>query len=151
MGVSIRAYGRHRGVSDTAVCKAIKAGRITAEPDGTINPKKDDGEWSRNTDVGQQRGEQQQKAVPRAALDAVSETLREQGTHAGGTTCMQARAANVFRITRKERDSWVSWPMRVSATMAADLGVDAHALHVALEHHLREHLAELAELKLRVD
>ena len=40
MGISIRAYGRHRGVSDAAVRKAIKAGRITAEPDGTIDRKR---------------------------------------------------------------------------------------------------------------
>ena len=31
MGLSIRAYARHRGVSDTAVHKAIRAGRITPE------------------------------------------------------------------------------------------------------------------------
>ena len=36
MGISIRAYARHRGVSDTAVHKAIRAGRITPEADGTI-------------------------------------------------------------------------------------------------------------------
>lgn len=36
MGVSIRAYGRHRGVSEAAVRKAIRAGRITPERDGTI-------------------------------------------------------------------------------------------------------------------
>ena len=42
MGISIRAYGRHRGVSDAAVRKAIKAGRITPEPDGSIDPDKAD-------------------------------------------------------------------------------------------------------------
>jgi hypothetical protein len=31
MGVSIRAYARHRGMADNAVRKAIKAGRITPE------------------------------------------------------------------------------------------------------------------------
>ena len=35
MGLSIRAYARHRGVSDAAVRKAIAAGRITPEADGT--------------------------------------------------------------------------------------------------------------------
>ncbi|TCP01019.1 hypothetical protein EV676_1301, partial [Caldimonas thermodepolymerans] len=35
MGLSIRAYARHRGVSDTAVHKAIRTGRITPEADGT--------------------------------------------------------------------------------------------------------------------
>jgi len=42
MGLSIRAYARHRGVSDTAVHKAIRAGRITPEADGTIDPDKAD-------------------------------------------------------------------------------------------------------------
>jgi hypothetical protein len=35
--------------------------------------------------------------------------------------------------------------------MAAKLDVDAHALHVALEAAVREHLAELGELNPRVD
>jgi len=156
MGISIRAYGRYRGVSEAAVRKAIRAGRITPDPDGTIDPAKADAEWTRNTDVAQQRGEQkrkatgqQRRAVPQAALNAVSETLTEHGTPGGGTTYMQARAANevlkaqtarirlqqlkkelvdrskalahVFRLARQERDAWMSWPARVSAQMAAEL------------------------------
>jgi hypothetical protein len=35
--------------------------------------------------------------------------------------------------------------------MAAKLGVDAHAMHVALEAALREHLQELGDLRPRVD
>ena len=42
MGVSLRAYAKHRGVSDTAVRKAIKSGRIQAETDGTIDIAKVD-------------------------------------------------------------------------------------------------------------
>ena len=49
MGLSIRAYAQHRGVSHTAVGKAIKAGRIPQEPDGTIDPAKADAAWNRNT------------------------------------------------------------------------------------------------------
>ena len=49
MGLSIRAYAQHRGVSHTAVAKAIKAGRISVEPDGKIDPAKADAQWSRNT------------------------------------------------------------------------------------------------------
>ena len=36
MGLSIRAYARHRGVSHVAVKKAIDTGRITQGADGTI-------------------------------------------------------------------------------------------------------------------
>ena len=50
MGLSIRAYARHRGVSDTAVHKAIRAGRITPEPDGTIDADRADREWARNSE-----------------------------------------------------------------------------------------------------
>jgi hypothetical protein len=31
--------------------------------------------------------------------------------------------------------------------MAAELEVDAHRLHTVLERHLRDHLAELAEVR----
>ena len=37
------------------------------------------------------------------------------------------------------------------AQMAAKLEVDAHALHVAIEAAVREHLMELGELRARVD
>jgi hypothetical protein len=50
MGISIRAYARHRGISDTAVHKAIRSGRITPEADGTIDAARADRDWARNTD-----------------------------------------------------------------------------------------------------
>jgi hypothetical protein len=59
--------------------------------------------------------------------------------------------AHVFRLARSERDAWLNWPARISAQMAAKLEVDAHALHVALEAAVREHLIELGELRPRVD
>ena len=179
MGVSLRAYARHRGVSDTAVRKAIKAGRITPEPDGTIDVTKVDAQWDRNTDQAQQRKSAATKAVPKAALDAVTETLQESGGSTGGTTYMQARAANevlkaqtnriklqqlkkelvdrskalahVFKLARAERDAWLSWPARISAQMAAELEVDSHKMHVTLESYVRQHLSELADVQPKVD
>jgi len=72
----------------------------------------------------------------------------------------RARAvAQVFRLAREERDAWVNWPARVAAVMAAELSascseaagrtvdVDAHELHTGLERHVRDHLAELAEVR----
>jgi hypothetical protein len=50
MGVSIRAYARHRGIADNAVRKAIKAGRITPEADGSIDIATADAAWDANTD-----------------------------------------------------------------------------------------------------
>lgn len=60
----------------------------------------------------------------------------------------RARAvALVFRLARQERDAWVNWPGRVAALMAAELGVEAHAMQKALEDHVRAHLADLAEVR----
>jgi len=181
MGISIRAYARQRGVSDAAVRKAIKTGRITPEVDGTIDPAKADAQWNRNTDTAQQR--EKSRPVPNEAIHAVRETVGEaplaSGIGSGGTTFLQARTANevlkaqtnkvrlarlkgelvdrsqaiaqVFKLARAERDAWLNWPARISAPMAARLGVDAHALHIALETAVREHLQELGELRPRVD
>ena len=122
MGISLRAYARHRGCSDTAVRKAFKAGRITPEADGTIDATKADQQWASNTDKSQQRQKKpkpanamhratgESKPVPNAAINSVNDTLRESdpvhfdsagnahvestGGASGGTTYMQARTAN---------------------------------------------------------
>jgi hypothetical protein len=103
MGLSIRAYARHRGVSDTAVHKAIKAGRITPEADGTIDPANADRQWDRNTDATQQR-ETASKARPAPKLavmpevPAVSTGAATASANAplstGGTSLLQAKTAN---------------------------------------------------------
>ncbi len=98
-GLSIRAYARHRKVSDTAVHKAIKSGRITLEPDGKINQKRADLAWERNTDTTRQPEPAALHATPRAgardtvaikdAADPVTPPLT-----AGGTSLLQARTVN---------------------------------------------------------
>jgi len=55
--------------------------------------------------------------------------------------------ALVFRLAREERDSWINWPVRVAALMAAELGIDTHQMQRVLEDHVRSHLADLAEVK----
>lgn len=110
--LSIRAYSRHRGVSDTAVRKAIQSGRITLGSDGLIDPQMADAQWSVNTDAAQQRKAGPQREVPQEALSSVRETLTSLHTNLGGvgnslgnsagnagggssgTTLMQAKTAN---------------------------------------------------------
>jgi hypothetical protein len=101
MGLSIRAYARQRGVSDTSVHKAIKAGRITTAADGTIDPVLADAQWSAHTDQSQQRPA---TAEPRsAAPNAPNRTATAQPPSrpesepmsvSGSTTFVQARTAN---------------------------------------------------------
>jgi hypothetical protein len=72
MGLSIRAYAQHRGVSHTAVAKAIKAGRISKEPDGSIDPAKADAQWVRNTLPSQNLNTSASKPAPKVATPPVS-------------------------------------------------------------------------------
>lgn len=175
MGISIRAYGRHRGVSDAAVRKAIKTGRITPEADGTIIPSTADVQWQKNTDAAQQRSPAKPTPVVAREMDVGSASLGG----GGSTTFTQARTVNevvkaqtnkvrlaklknelidrnqaiahVFKLARSERDAWLNWPSRVSATLAVALGADPHATHNALESAVRDQLQALGELRLRVD
>lgn len=98
MGLSIRGYARHRGVSEAAVRKAISAGRIAKKADGTIDPDKADAAWQARSDPARGRPTAlKQKPVPRAAIESVRETLAESGTPvpgSGAMTYLQARTAN---------------------------------------------------------
>lgn len=100
MGLSIRAYARHRGVSHVAVLRAIKTGRVVVEADGTIDPSKADASWDRTTDPARSRSKSKApsgklRPIGEAAVGSVRETLKEQGLPAGGNvTFVQARTAH---------------------------------------------------------
>jgi hypothetical protein len=49
MGLSARAYARHRGVSHVAVLKALRSGRIVAGADGMIDTAVADQTWQERT------------------------------------------------------------------------------------------------------
>jgi hypothetical protein len=175
MGISIRAYARHRGVTDTAVHKAIRAGRITPEADGTIDADRADREWARNSDAPQGPVPRQGRKGRRAGSGTGVGGDGPAALPTGGTSLLQARTVNevvkaqtnkvrlarlkgelvdrpqaiahVFKLARSERDAWLNWPARISAQMAAKLGVDPHTMHVALEAAVREHLQELGDLR----
>jgi len=116
------------------------------------------------------------RPVAEAAVGSVRETLREQGLPSGPrVTYVEARTAHeiarahlarlrlqerrgelvdraratalVFRLAREERDAWLNWPARVAALMAAELGVEAHAMQKVLEAHVRAQLADLADIR----
>ena len=185
MGLSIRAYARHRGVSHVAVKKAIDTGRITPLPDGTLDPQTADAQWEQNTlkRHAQAKHDAQVKRPaeppPTRQRSQAPEEVSAPPLPSGGASLLQARTANevlkaklkqialaekkeelvdrakaiaqAFKLARAERDAWLNWPARVSGQMASQLGVDTHAMHVALEAAVREHLIELGELRPSVD
>src|SRR5688572_21690168 len=100
MGLSIRAYARHRNVSHVAVLRAIKQGRVIVAPDGTVDPATADASWVRSTDPGRTKAQPKPRAealrpIPAAAVGSVRETLKEQGLSSGASvTFVQARTAH---------------------------------------------------------
>ena len=108
MGISIRAYARHRGVTDTAVHKAIRSGRVTPEADGTIDADQADAQWERNTSApktGTQRpvvkvkvpeidGPERSGAGGAGATGGVGATGSANVGGSGGTSLLQARTVN---------------------------------------------------------
>ena len=191
MGLSIRAYARHRGMSHVAVKKAIDTGRISQLPDGTIDPVVADAQWAANTTptrrsvTAEVRETPQASAVTRETPQAAAKVVRDApepptpALSSGGTSLLQARTVNevvkaqtnkvrlarlkgelvdrsqavahVFKLARAERDAWLNWPARISSQMAAGLGVDPHALHVALDTAVRQQLQDLGDLQAKVD
>jgi hypothetical protein len=86
------------GVSDTAVRKAVRAGRIDILPDGTIDPDAGRIQWSRTTDPARTKVRTEVRSRPagsqpsvttedeaRAAVSLVRQVLQEEGAYSSGT------------------------------------------------------------------
>ena len=102
MGISIRAYARHRGVAHNAVCKAIKAGRIQLNKDKTLDVAQADLDWEQNTNPAK-AGSAKRRSVPvdgrphDGAAKRNSDPggpLRGYREATGGTTYTQAKTTN---------------------------------------------------------
>lgn len=180
MGLSIRAYAKHRGVTEGAVRYALKSGRIVKEPDGTIDPIKADQSWEDNTNHA--------KRHKGAFADMAEETQTENQSpqvpqvapkHSSIATYQQAKALDmvnkakigrmqleemekklidrekalktVFALARQFRDSWSGWPARISSQLAAETGADPHKLHLGLEKYVREQLEATADISIKLE
>ena len=176
-GLSEREYAKRAGVSRGCVQKARSSGRLIIYPDGSINAADSDLRRAQATDPAKQRGRHATAArlVGWDAAGATQPEFGLPAANANAITYLQARTVNevlkvqerrirlqqlkgnlvdraravdlVFRLARQERDSWLGWPARIAASMAADLGVGTHAMQQVLEQHVRGHLEELADIR----
>jgi hypothetical protein len=142
MGISRRAYARYRGVSDMAVRKAIKSGRIVAESDGSIDPNKADTDWERNSrptskevasDYYASRAERESYLAAMAKLD-----LEERE---GKLLDAEEVGKEAFSLARRVRDRLMLIPHRLGARMAME--ADAMTAEQIIETELRKALEEL--------
>ena len=177
-GMSERAYAAHSGLSRGAVQKARKNGRLVLFADGSINAAASDARRGAMTDPDQQmrsRGGAGDGAVSgpgdstsylkaRTALTVYQAQERQLSIQRKkGVLVDRARAETlVFRLARQERDTWVTWPTRVAALMAAQLSaemekasgvpvlIETAILQRVLETHVREQLDALADLRVSI-
>ena len=174
-GMSERSYAAHSGLSRGAVQKARKTGRLVLFADGSINAVASDARRSAMTDPDQQRrslggdtgavsgpGDSTSYLKARTALTVYQAQERQLSIQRKVTQVSRSCRAEtlVFRLARQERDTWVTWPTRVAALMAAQLSaemekasgvpvtIETAILQRVLETHVREQLAALADLRI---
>ena len=175
-GVSEREYSDHSDLSRGAVQNAKRGGRLVFHADGSINAANSDVRRADMTDPDQHRrslggdaamsvsggggGESYLKA--RTALTVFQAQERQLAIQKKkGALVDRARAeALVFRLARQERDTWITWPARVSALMVAEVAaelesqtgtaivIEAGIMQRVLETHVRVHLETLADLRV---
>ena len=175
-GMSERDYSDHSSLSRGAVQNAKRGGRLVFFADGSINSAASDVRRAEMTDPDQHRRSQGGDAAmsvsgggggesylkDRTALTVFQAQERQLAIQKKkGALVDRARAeALVFRLARQERDTWVTWPARVAALMAADVAaevekltgkpvmIEAGTMQRALETHVRQHLEALADLRV---
>jgi hypothetical protein len=166
MSLSIRAYAQHRGVSHVAVMKAIKSGRITPLPDGTIDPVKADREWDANTLPAQKKAASQPAgqagaeparpattappySVSRAQREAINARLAklDLDERTGKLVSADEVRVAVFTVARQVRDRLQQIPRSLApeivATVVAD--PDPRAVETLLDDAIRGALEELSQ------
>ena len=115
--MGITAYARHRGVSLMAVQQAVKANRITRQPDGLIDSDLADEQWQQNTRHEQSRlGTKRKKdekppAVTEPVADAAAEAEAatghiQAGRHRAATQALRNGEGANFNRARAEREEY---------------------------------------------
>jgi len=153
---STREAARRLGVSDTAIHKAERAGRIAREPDGQWDIDKTrrrlvetaDPARSPLANVGGSAGAEgtpfARLKVAQLALKVEAQRLSLDETKRRLLDVNEANAA-LDEIGSTMRDALLNWPARVSGLIAAELGVDPHLLQTILQSHINDLLMEAAD------
>ena len=148
MGVSLREFARRRGVSLTAVQKAIASGRIHKEPDGTIDPVRADAEWEANTRPAAEAGEPEEtgmtyrKAHKMRLLYEAKLLKLELDVKNGILGDEDELCREVFNRARQVRDRLLTIPRRLGPMCAAEK--DPEVIRKMLSEAFAEALGTMA-------
>ena len=150
---STREAARRLGVSDTAMHKAERSGRIAREPDGQWDVDKTRRRLTEIADPARSPLANSAGAdatpfaglkVAQLALKVEAQRLALDETKRRLVDVIEANAA-LDEIGSTMRDASLNWPARVSGLIAAEIGIDPHLLQTILQSHINDLLTEAAD------
>jgi hypothetical protein len=150
---STREAARRIGVSDTAIYKAERAGRIAREPDGRWNIDKTRRRLTETADPNRSPLAVRDSAdgtpfarlkVAQLALKVEAQRLSLDETKRRLLDVTEANAA-LDEIGSTMCDALLNWPARVSGLIATEISVDPHLLQTILQSHINDLLTEAAD------
>lgn len=150
---STREAARRLGVSDTAIHKAERAGRIAREPDGQWDIDKTRRRLVETADpvrsplasgAGAEDTPFARLKVAQLALKVEAQRLSLDETKRRLLDAAEANAA-IDEIAGAMRDALLNWPARVAGLIAAELSVEPHMVQTILQQHVTDLLAEAAD------
>lgn len=146
--MSVAEYARHRGVDRRTVQRALQTARIRRGPDGKIDPVVADRAWTAHTRAHQPVADATvidlEEARRRRAL-ADAERHELEVARLRGELVSRARATRIaHNFARTLRESCQTWPVRIGAALAGRFDLDAPAVTLWLEDHVRDVLTDLA-------
>ena len=159
MGVSIREYARMRGISHTAVVKAVSSGRISTEPDGSIDPDKASALWEQNSrprvdsggdaEIGPAKSGAPDYKVSRAIREAYAARLAklEFEEKSGKLVNLDEVKIATFNMARQARDRLLQIPRKVVPAVIAEwtANADPRGVEEIIEAAVRDALEGLPE------
>jgi len=156
--LSQRAYARHRGVSLSAVQKAIETGRISTQPDGRIDSEQADVAWEQNTTrhappITKRGQDEDDVSIFGASQYTKARAVREYYQAKLARIEYEERVAKLvaknevqvaaFDKFRQFRDHMLNIPDRVAAMVAAE--TEAAKCYEVLATEIRRALNEFAD------
>jgi hypothetical protein len=148
MGVSLRAYARHRGVTLAAVQKARQTGRIPVLVDGTVEAAAADAAWNAAAEAkraaGKSPADPTRVVLPAGGLTTAEQTVREVLAEHGAPaseilTLADVRLAGELLRVQQRANAIAAQEAeyRVRLTMVADEAVDKRLVDALVANTVR--------------
>jgi len=125
MLMGIRAYGRHRGVSHSAVQQAISTGRIRRRADGRIDSAQADRDWELRTDPSKPRNAVTGEPKHRRAPGAPPSPMGSHGAGNGNGDGTSDRLLSSYAASRAIRELYLSRMAKLEFELADGKLLDA--------------------------